>query len=252
MELNTSGRLFTFGCSFTNYWKWPTWADITATNFKQWENWGICGGGNSQVLYNLLECHQRNQIGPTDTVMVMWTNISRQDQYIDRRWTEFGNIYWSDHYPKDYVKRFACERGFLIRDLAVISAVRQCLKAWGCQYRFLSLVPLADVSMGFNQERPAIRTKDAIKLYEDVIEEISPSIFETVYSGNWNRRPGIPAHVTDNDIHATPIEHLKYLEAVMPEAITDRARSWINTLQGQVESGVTLSWAGTRAPAERL
>ena len=35
-------RLFTFGCSFTQYW-WPTWADILGYQHDFYENWGRCG-----------------------------------------------------------------------------------------------------------------------------------------------------------------------------------------------------------------
>ena len=35
-------RLFTFGCSFTNY-AWPTWADFLGLEFEHFENWGVSG-----------------------------------------------------------------------------------------------------------------------------------------------------------------------------------------------------------------
>ena len=34
----TNTRLFTFGCSFTQY-MWPTWADILSKNFNFYESW---------------------------------------------------------------------------------------------------------------------------------------------------------------------------------------------------------------------
>jgi len=42
-------RLFTFGCSYTNY-RWSTWADCLAPEFDYFENWGQSGGGNHYIL----------------------------------------------------------------------------------------------------------------------------------------------------------------------------------------------------------
>lgn len=51
-------RLFAFGCSFTHY-KWPTWADIVARDFKVYENWGRGGAGNFYPYSALIECHTK-------------------------------------------------------------------------------------------------------------------------------------------------------------------------------------------------
>ena len=42
-------RLFTFGCSFTNY-RWSSWADCLAPEFDYFENWGQAGGGNHYII----------------------------------------------------------------------------------------------------------------------------------------------------------------------------------------------------------
>ena len=50
-------RLFTFGCSFTQY-NWPTWADILGRSLHQegWEfhNIGRAGTGNMQIMKTIL------------------------------------------------------------------------------------------------------------------------------------------------------------------------------------------------------
>ena len=161
-------RLFTFGCSFTQYWRWPTWADIIGREFDKFENWGICGTGNPAIQYNLVECHQRHNLGPNDTVLIMWTNTAREDRYVGNRWLEGGNVYWStgSQYPPGWVAKFACERGYFIRDVAIITATRHLLDHWGCQYRFLSMIPLTDSNqqseLGNNPEDPNGYTQDEI------------------------------------------------------------------------------------------
>jgi hypothetical protein len=69
---------FAFGCSFTNY-SWPTWADMIGKEFESYENWGKSGGGNQFIFNSLMECVVKNKISKDDTVIIMWTNISRED-----------------------------------------------------------------------------------------------------------------------------------------------------------------------------
>jgi hypothetical protein len=67
-------RLFTFGCSFTNY-RWSTWADCLAPEFDYFENWGQSGAGNHYIFNSMMEADQRHQFDEGDTVIVCWTNV---------------------------------------------------------------------------------------------------------------------------------------------------------------------------------
>lgn len=249
-------RLFTFGCSFTQYWRWPTWADILGKEFDFFENWGICGTGNSAVLYNLLECYQRNNITADDTVIVMWTNTSREDRYVNGRWREGGNIYWSagSDLPREYVEKFADERGFLIRDLAIISAVKNLLEHWRCRWYFLSMVPLAAsnevVGLGNNPAFAIQDVSDVINLYKNTIETIRPSIFEKIFNNDWTSRSGIyDANVGRRDFHPTPLEHLMYLDCILPEfSIKESSRLWAETITKEMQQGLEFMWNEPNRP----
>jgi hypothetical protein len=229
-------RLFTFGCSFTQYWRWPTWADALGRQYDHFENWGLCGSGNSFVLYSLMECHQRNQLAPGDSVYVMWTNTSREDRYVKDRWIEGGNVYWTQGniLGEDYIRRFACERGYLIRDLAVIAAVKTLLESWQCDWKFFSMVPLRhtnrDTELGDNPDDQVGEDQDVRDLYRDILNQIQPSVYETVFGSDWNSRAGAP-DCNDSrrrDFHPTPIEHVEYLDQVAPGLLSDAAaRAWM-------------------------
>jgi len=85
-------RLFTFGCSFTQY-HWPTWADICGQSFHFYENWGACGAGNFYIQSKVFECHKTHTFTPDDTVLVMFSSIPRHDVYKEGRgWDIRGNI----------------------------------------------------------------------------------------------------------------------------------------------------------------
>lgn len=244
-------RLFTFGCSFTQYWRWPTWADILSRRYDHFENWGICGGGNCQILYNLMECDQRHHIGPDDTIMIMWTNVSREDRYVKDRWLEGGNVYWGSELGEDYVRRFACERGYTMRDLAVVAAVQQILAGFKCDYRMFSMVPL-DRNNSTNQlgEDPTGESKldDVYNLYRPILQDIAPSVLDVIFSGDWFTGEGLPDSFDPGrrDFHPTPVEHLRYLDRVWPDhGTTDETRAWVERVQDQLRDKRELEWTPT-------
>jgi len=92
-------RLFTFGCSFTNY-SWPTWADFLGLEFDYFENWGVPGIGNVAIANRVTECFVKNNITPEDTVVIQWSNYLRNDYHLfedannrdlDNNWKTKGN-----------------------------------------------------------------------------------------------------------------------------------------------------------------
>lgn len=176
-------RLFTFGCSFTTYY-WPTWADIVAQEYDYFENWGKPGSGNHYIFNSLIECNQRNNINKNDTIMICWSNITREDRYLTDSWISAGNIFTTPVYPKSWVNEFVTERGCMIRDLAFIKAIDLMLTNIGCNYKFFSIVPINYSMVDKNQtEHP-----DVVELYSDVIDKICPSYFEIIFNYNWTSR----------------------------------------------------------------
>ena len=234
-------RLFTFGCSFTQYWRWPTWADALGRQYDFYENWGMCGAGNSLIFYSLIECNQRNAITPDDDVYIMWTNTSREDRYVKDRWLAAGNVYWTagNSLPTEYILNFTCERGYLIRDLATITAARYVLDQIGCNYTFFSMVPFLEtnenVGLASNPNDTLSDDPDVRELYADTIAVIKPSVYDVVFHGDWQSRTGIVDPNTGRrDFHPTPMEHLEYLSVVAPGLITNTSTAdWMQTWQDQ-------------------
>lgn len=220
-------RLFAFGCSFTNY-DWPTWADIAAREFDHFENWGRSGGGNAFVFCSLMEAIKRSNITQSDTVAVMWTSISREDRWISPDgWLTLGSIYNQSDYDPSFVARFADPTGYLIRDLAMISGAEAALELIGCRYHFFSVVPLEyhDDSHAAD-DCFAKLDQSVLALYQPVIDKIKPSMFETVFHGDWFSRNGEIKMARLNP-HPTPLEHLEYLRAQWPElAISNSTIEW--------------------------
>jgi len=184
MKVNKSGRLFAFGCSFTNY-DWATWADILGQEYNYYENWGLIAGGNQFIFNSLIECNQRNKFTQDDTIIIMWTNVAREDRYINGNWIRSGNIYTQKIYDEAFVKRFTDDRGYLIRDLATISAAFDLLTHWQVNFEFLSMVP---INNGQYYKDTIPIDEDIRSLYQSTIDKIKPSIFETVFNYDWYSR----------------------------------------------------------------
>ena len=248
-------RLFTIGCSFTQYWRWPTWADALGRQAEFYENWGLCGAGNSYILYSLMECHQRNCLTSEDTVMIMWTNTSREDRYLRGRWQEGGNVYWSagSTLPQDYVKNFTCERGYLIRDMANIAAAKHFLEHIGCRWKFMSMVPLGksnqENDLGSNPDDDFSNDQDVRELYKDCIDVIAPSVYEKLFDCNWFSGNGIPDNFDPSrrDFHPTPVEHVAYINSVYPNLILESTDHWMRECNKQARAG-TLHWREPNRP----
>jgi hypothetical protein len=115
----------------------------------------------------------------------MWTNVSREDRYLKNKWETHGNIYTQGFYDKNFIKKFTDDRGFLIRDLAVIAAVLDLLEYWKVNYAFLSMVPL-DNKGQYECER--LPDQDILNLYKHVLLQIRPSIYEAIFNFDWYSR----------------------------------------------------------------
>ena len=214
-------RLFTFGCSFTNY-RWPTWADIVSQDYDYYENWGQRGGGNKYIYFSLIECHQRNNITADDTVMIMWSSQAREDKFLDNKW-----------YTPGAIPEIADTTGYFLETITYIQGSYHLLDSIGCEKHFLSMLPmdistdwwanLIDISVNrWLNLAPKLNlsiSSKILKLYEPVLKHIKPSVYETVFDSDWYSR--------DNKIVPRPAAEWK---------------GWTDTLHKNYESNAGNDW----------
>lgn len=132
------GRLFTFGCSYTNY-QWPTWADFIGSTYKHYENWGQPGSGNNMIASKLYECHYVNNINKDDTVLIMLSSCDRFD-YIDNdsKWCTGGNIYGKNHTLQGYFTKVAWnQENALYSTWYNVNTMITLLESIGCKYKIM-------------------------------------------------------------------------------------------------------------------
>lgn len=217
---------------------WPTWADIIGREFDCFENWGKPSQGNLFIFNSLNECAVKNNINADDTVVVMWSDIYRNDTYKNNAW---------EVAPEHGVNRNAMDdRGYLLRDLAYINAAKTMLDHYGATYYFLSMVPISimpnDTWLNiFSTQFPkSTECDDVAEHYRDAVSLVRPSVFETVFNYDWFSRPLIPVNCKSIkrpriDRHPSPLEHLEYLDKILPEiTINASTRAWVDCADSHV------------------
>jgi len=115
-------RLFTFGCSFTNYY-WPTWADIIEYDLQiESQNWGMSGVGNVAIASKMLECDLDNKFTKDDLIIVNWSSWSRLDliRKDDREWACGGNIFNNSRFPPKFIKKYWNQNDDIVKNCTAI------------------------------------------------------------------------------------------------------------------------------------
>ena len=219
-------RLFTFGCSFTKY-KWMTWADILGMQYNEYYNYGYTGAGNVYIFGRFITALAKHKINKDDTVMIMWTNVMREDRFICNNWHLYGNIYTQDFYPKEYIEKYVDEKGFYERDMPLLHAAQVILDGLGCNHHIMSMVDMTSPDQ-YKHGNPLQNIDHLLELYSDTLNRIKPSVHKVIFNYEYQSRP-TPGRSIRKDNHPTPLEHLEYLEKVIPnislnEEIIDKVK----------------------------
>ena len=215
-------RLFSFGCSFTNY-RWMTWADILGTQYDGFYNWAQSGAGNLYILNSIMEADQRQKFQPGDTVIVCWTNVAREDRYVDGRgWITLGNVTSAPIFTKEFIANAVCNRGYLIKDIASVKAAKEFLTFRGVTWKFLSMCPLMQVDPWDDTK---LNDGDVYNLYKDVFDTMLPSYTEVLGHNFWTTdlHKRFRYEAGGVDYHPTSEEHLRYLDTVLPGWVINQA-----------------------------
>jgi hypothetical protein len=212
-------RAFAFGCSFTSYY-WPTWADLISYEIPNTYLYGKTGAGNFYIYQAVVEALLTHNIGKDDLVMVMFSNVTREDRYTRKDgWITPGNIFSQDTYDQKFMERFFCEKGYLMRDCTLIEGIDRILSTTDADYSLMSMINFDSYS---SNENKMTNVDEVLALYANTFKKVHPSVFEVIFNGNWNNRPKRPVYTTHwatgdyIDNHPTPLEHLEYIMKIFP------------------------------------
>jgi len=222
-------RLFTFGCSFTQY-HWPTWADILGKSFDLHFNYGLAGAGNFYIFKTLIDAIAEHDIDQNDTVAIMWTTFTREDRFLNGKWFTPGNVFNALPVYDDYFLKNYCDltlQGFYERDIPLFHAAQLLLDKIGCKHYILSLKDMysnVEHSGDFNLKDSYLESK-----YKTTLDRIIKPAQEDWLQQNkkieWRKLAGYI------DGHPYPFEHLMYVQTIFKEYnITKETVEWVKTL----------------------
>jgi len=228
--LTENSRIFTFGCSFTEF-PWPTWADIIINHAESevpgvvGENWGRCGAGNTFIASRIWECHAKNKLTSDDYVFICWTSVFREDRHLNGNWITNGELLnANDDFTAEYILKYNSDvnsRFNVLKDCALIMSTHLALKQLGVNVIHFSMIGLTyDEGKpwvgAYDESVDGLTPDDVVNTYDIKfdgqpmmsvlnLKDQGPVAGKTRYKAHWpNRKP----HV---EWHPTPAEHLTYL-----------------------------------------
>ncbi len=202
-------RFFVFGCSFS-YHIWPSWPDIIYNEIEQirYYNFARSGSGNLMIHCTLVEANYRFRFTEDDLIMVMWTTFCREDRYKNNGWIHPGNIYTQNTYSEKYVKQWADPKGYLIRDLALISSAMDLLKN-------LKSDCIAMLSVPFQYQMERLDFPEIMNVYRPLINSFPGSLFQLEMLGQWtNGHEYIKNRELFYDYHPATDRYYNYLKKI--------------------------------------
>lgn len=238
-------RFFAFGCSFTGYF-WPTWADVLSKEMPQakYFNMGVCGAGNLLISARITEANLKFNFNQDDLVIVMWSTFCREDRYYKNRWESPGNIFTQNTYSKDFVKKFADPKGYLIRDLTLMELTTTYLNASPCDSISLMSVP-------FNYQNETDNSVvQIIRSFKNLTTNAHPSMLELELKGDYEN-----GHEYYNDeskqyvqdYHSNPVRYWNYLDK-LKFPLTDRSKQYAEQSLEILKSTKTLTELKSKFP----
>lgn len=214
-------RVFIFGCSFTNYY-WPTWANIIGYEAPDAEiyNFGASGGGNLFISERVAASNQRYRFTDKDLILLMWSTFSREDRYIKTRWEIHGNIWTQGFYDKQFIEKYTCVKGYIVRDLGLMTLTKHALQNFPCDSIMLKSVDPDYDERYYDGEHPI---SEVVDLYRDFIYDMPMTLYDhqKTPEGGWiNGHYYIWPECTGSstklhsDYHPNPKMYLNYLKKI--------------------------------------
>lgn len=123
-------RIFTFGCSFTQY-MWPTWASIIAYDRqKPLYNFAIAGLGNVGIMNRMIEADAKFNFQPDDEIYILWSSWSREDRVKDGEWLATGSVFNSgnEHYYGYFLRKYWDIDNDIVKNSTAIIAANKMFK----------------------------------------------------------------------------------------------------------------------------
>lgn len=139
-------RLFTFGCSYTNY-AYPMWPWHFVNNFDSIYNSGRAGAGNEYIFHSVVDALAKHRLKEGDTVVVIWSSYYRFDRFDqDYGWITHGGIFANPN--NEYLRNIWSLRGAAHKTWSYMTILTELFELKNIKFCFGSLYDL--VTTDFN------------------------------------------------------------------------------------------------------
>jgi hypothetical protein len=210
-------RIFTFGCSFTEY-IWPTWADIILKDNKGY-NFGKTGAGYDQIMYSILEADRQYTFTHEDKIIIMFTTPIRWDLIKGSKtsWICSGQITNSNY--SQYLDELYSVDGLIFKSIYNIVLIDSYLKQKHLNYYFGSINNLfQDVGNYFENLELEPETYELIDHVRSNIKFNMTSFHDYLYpnSKEWVKTKVWEEYV---DYHPTITEQYEWVKNILLKKI---------------------------------
>lgn len=233
-----SFNLYTFGCSFTNYF-WPTWADILGKYADNYKNLAVSGSGNYYIFYTLIDFISKHEIKNNDIIAICWSSVYREDRLKDQKWIHSGPLFNSTSpifNNESFFENLFDPIHYIERDKTFVIAAIELLEAKNIKYAmfginddlYFSSQKDKNFFINFIVKQFSKKYKNFVKnqtfnfdskenFYSKYKDKLLVSMLSVIDEKNTDRallkiKVGKEEKVVLDRYHPTPAEHLNYVE----------------------------------------
>jgi len=215
-------RLFTFGCSYTN-WCWPTWADYIGINFQEYYNLADSGCDNKNILFNVLQADKTHKFTKDDTIIVMFTSFNRCSYFKNYELYNVGDVVKAqDNHPM--TNKYPYEAGIYDSWISA-NSIKTIFDTKDLNYQFIQAMPYDFMW----KNHKVLNTRTDIK-YSTLVKDYNESLYVKISLDEWARKKYdfdseqvVWQDNGMNDGHPTMKMHLDFVKAFFPQYYTEKA-----------------------------
>ncbi len=232
-------RFFAFGCSMTAYY-WPTWADVISQEIPESYNYGKSGAGNIFIASSLVEAHHRHHFNKNDLIICMWSGVAREDRYVKNNWQTPGNIFTQNYYDEKFIRQYADIRGYILRDMSLISLTTGFLENLNLDYYMLNMMPFNFLQL--DREYDTDSNNDIFDLFQETLKKIKPDLSTIELNNKWPSRSIYHNPNQTVDYHPSTKQHFQYLQKVFPGIqFSDNTVDFVNYYENMIDNAKSIS-----------
>jgi len=197
------------------------------------------GAGQMYIAAQLDQHNRQYKFNEDDLIVIMYSTFYREDRYVycgkgNDGWKTPGNIYTQSMYDDEFIDNWADPRGYIIRDLALMSGIKAILEQSSCDSVTLSSIP---VDVAYNERKQTItEIDDVIELHRDVIDSLQRPLLTLEMKGVWDSGHTYQMNGQEfGDYHPNPVRYYNYLNK-LGFKLSDEAKAYAYVSNEKLQS----------------